>query len=75
VIEEDESFSDLADIEELAEELPSNSPRYVILSYQLVSRPLALMTASTRLQAAGEHQADWTDREMTQTEARRKLGR
>lgn len=39
IIEEDETFSDFADVEELAEELPSNSPRYVVVSYQLVSFP------------------------------------
>ncbi|KAL7409237.1 hypothetical protein BDY24DRAFT_403823 [Mrakia frigida] len=49
IIEEDETFSDFADVEELAEELPSNSPRYVVVSYQLThkdgrtSTPMALI--------------------------------
>ncbi|KAF9532862.1 hypothetical protein CPB83DRAFT_846496, partial [Crepidotus variabilis] len=35
VMEVAEQFDELGSIEELAEELPENSPRYVVLSYEL----------------------------------------
>ncbi|KAF8557293.1 maturation factor [Imleria badia] len=48
IMEEQDQFDDIS-IEELAEELPENSPRYVVLSYELkhndgrISFPLVLI--------------------------------
>ncbi|KAF5330361.1 hypothetical protein D9619_005276 [Psilocybe cf. subviscida] len=58
IMEEDELFEDTT-IEELAEELPENSPRYVVLSYALthkdgrISYPLVLINWSPTTSETG----------------------
>ncbi|CDZ98853.1 Glia maturation factor beta [Phaffia rhodozyma] len=44
VVEEDESFDSFDTIEELAEELPGNNPRYVVVSYRLTHKDGRLST-------------------------------
>jgi hypothetical protein len=58
IMEEDELYEDTT-IEELAEELPENSPRYVVLSYALthkdgrISYPLVLINWSPTTSETG----------------------
>jgi hypothetical protein len=49
IVEIDETFDALESMEDLAEELPSNSPRYVVVSYQLVRFTFALSLYSLSL--------------------------